>query len=50
LGKLVSNLNIENKRVEVALTHIILIGSYLHSQKLCRTLFDVVGNTQDRHE
>jgi len=47
LGKLVSNLSNENKRVEVAFTHITLIGLCLHTQKLCRTLYDVVGNAPD---
>ena len=47
LGKLVSNLSNENKRVEVAFAHITLIGPYLHTQKLCRTLYDVVGNALD---
>ena len=47
LGKLVSNLSNENKRVEVAFTHITLIGPCLHTQKLCRTLYEVVENALD---
>ena len=38
MGKLVSNLSNENKQVEVVFTH---------TQKLCRTLYDVVGNAPD---
>ena len=47
LGRLVSNLSNELKRIEVAFTHITLIGPCLHTQKLCRTLYDVVGNALD---
>ena len=47
LGKLVSNLSNENKRLEVAFAHITLIGPCLHTQKLCRKLCDVVGNALD---
>ena len=38
LGKLVSILSNENKQMEVAFTQI---------HKLCRTLYDVVGNALD---
>jgi len=44
LSKLVSNLSNENKRMEVAFTHITLKRPCLHTQKLCRTLYDVVRN------
>ena len=44
LGKLVSNLINENERVEVAFT---LIGPCLHTQKLCRTLYEVGENALD---
>ena len=47
LGKLVSILSNENKRLEVAFTHITLIGPCLHTQKLCRTLYEVVENALD---
>jgi len=46
LSKLVSNLSNENKRMEVAFTHITLKRPCLHTQKLCRTLYDVVRNAQ----
>jgi len=44
LGKLVLILSNEDKWMEVAFTHITLIGPCLHTQTLCRTLYDVVGN------
>ena len=47
LGKLVSILCDVHKRVEVLFTHITLIGPCLHTQKLCRVLYDVVGNALD---
>jgi len=47
LSKLVSNLSNENKWVDVAFTHITLIGPCLHTQKLCITLYDVAGNALD---
>jgi len=36
LSKLVFNLSNENKWLEVAFTHITLIGLCLHAHKLCR--------------
>jgi len=44
LGKLVLILSNEDKWMEVAFTHITLIGPCLHTQTLCRTLYEVVGN------